>query len=95
MISKTDFSGAVTTTTVTAEPGSLLDGYGIVGEGVARCRSNDVYSRSIGEDLAIARAIQDFGRQIEEKALDRTVSLDDADRVLAIVLEDMLEGLFA
>jgi len=62
----------------------------LVGTGVARCRRDDVQSGRVGTTIALGRALQDLGRQLEAAGLARTVSLDEMDRV-ADILSDTLE----
>ncbi len=74
-------------TTVTASSGTAF------GVGMARCRPDDVYVRETGERIATARAIQQLGSQLETSAVERSVSLAEADRVLDAIVNVAFETL--
>jgi len=52
----------------------MLAPLGVTGEGVARCRPEDFYVQDTGDLIALGRAIQDFGRQVEEQGLAQSMS---------------------
>ncbi len=83
--------GTTTTVTVEAELGTLLEESGITGTGQARCRPDDMFSLETGEGIALGRAMQDYGRQVEAEALKWTVTKDEFARVAFYILEQ--EGL--
>lgn len=76
----------VTKATVFAEPGTLLEPMNIVGHGEAKCRKDDVFSPAVGELIALGRAQQDFGRQVEEIGHFGVVSFTEAERVLTSLI---------
>lgn len=87
MLFTTERNGNDTIVHVIASAGSAVEDYHIVGRGVARCRPEDVYSPGIGEEVAMARAIQDFDRQLEAVAIDRCVTVENMERVLDLMDE--------
>lgn len=85
MLSITTHDGLRTEVHVTSDPDSLTAGLGIVGHGEARCRPTDLFVRSTGDLIALGRAIQDFGRQVEAVGLEESVGVDEVERVLNAV----------
>ena len=47
------------------------------GEGEARARPDDRFNAKVGEGIALGRALQDLGKQIEEKWLSRSACEKD------------------
>lgn len=85
MIIQFERKGRVTKATVFAEPGTLLEPAGIVGHGEAKCRKDDIFSTTTGELIALGRAQQDFGKQVENVGHAGVVSIDEALRVLVVL----------
>ena len=67
MISSTSRSGRVISVEVSAEIGSTIYADGLVGKGHAVCRKEDHFVQGIGERIALGRAMQDLGAQLEAK----------------------------
>lgn len=86
MIALTTVNGLVTTVEVSAEPGTMTADLPIIGVGVARCRPEDLFIGAVGERIALGRAIQDFGRRVEENGLAGSVSLEEVDRVITALV---------
>lgn len=47
------------------------------GLGVARCRPDDRFNEKVGSGIALGRALQDLGKRIEEKWLERSACEKD------------------
>lgn len=82
MIALTTCEGRTVTVEVASDEGTLTDDLRIVGRGVARCKPDDVYVRATGERIALGRAMQDFGRQVEAAGCAESVCVEDVGRVL-------------
>lgn len=80
MISLTSHVGSTTIVTVGAEPGTVLEGYSATAK--ARCAPTDVYVPEVGTMIALGRAIQELGRQVEDDALSLTITKDDMAKAL-------------
>jgi hypothetical protein len=90
MIALTTTKGLVTTVEVASDERTLTSDLRVTGRGVARCKADDFYARTTGERIALGRAIQDFGRQVEAAGLAESVSLADIDRAfVALVLASL------
>lgn len=89
----TDFDGPRTFVRVTAGDDSPVEPLGIVGLGEARCRDEDAYSSTIGELIALGRAIADFGRQVTAYADSKVVTKAEVCRALEYVETAVLEEL--
>jgi hypothetical protein len=63
------------------------------GRGFARCNDMDVYSAKTGRIISLGRAIQDFGRRVEESGHARSVTKDELDRVMNFLASDIEEAL--
>lgn len=84
MQSLTSRIGNETFVTVAPDTESLLGDSNISGYGTSRCMAADVYDAEIGEGIALGRAIQDFGRQVEQAFLQRVVTAEEFGRVMAL-----------
>jgi hypothetical protein len=82
---KTVRHGRITEATVTAEFFDQVRMEGVVGRGTAFRSKNDVRLDEIGETIAIGRAIQDFGRQVEARGHAQCVTKDEYARVQALI----------
>lgn len=82
MISLTSVEGTTTTVEVAADEGTLLADSNIVGRGVARTSPGDVFDPEVGRIIALGRAIQDFGRQVEADGEAAVVSKAEFARVV-------------
>jgi hypothetical protein len=90
MISLTTTKGRTTIVRVGASEGSSTAGLGISGEGVAKCRPDDFYNEATGELIALGRAIQDFGQQVEQAGRDRVTSKLEMAKVMAALGIDVV-----
>jgi hypothetical protein len=81
--------GPDTMAEVSANEDSLTAG--VEGRGFARCTPDDVYSGEIGRNIALGRAIQDFGRKVEQKGHDACVTKDEFDRVIDLITSEVAE----
>lgn len=86
MLADIAHQGRTTTVTVIAEPGSICQG--LSGTGVARCRPEDVFVPEVGEAIALGRAIQDLGRQVEQDGVE--CSYSEADLARAFEMLELL-----
>lgn len=93
MQSLTSRIGNDTFVTVAADAESLLGDTQISGHGTSRCMASDVYDAEIGEGIALGRAIQDFGRQVEQAFLARVVTTEEFHRVMALFPPDQVIAL--
>lgn len=50
----------------------------LVGTGTARCKPGDHFDARIGKYIAIGRAMQDLGRQLEEHGAARSITEEQA-----------------
>jgi Domain of unknown function (DUF1876) len=77
--------GRITEATVWADPDGIAHTVGIVGQGTATRSKNDIRLDEIGETIALGRAIQDFGRQVEMRGHAACVTKEEYDRVNALI----------
>lgn len=93
----TDFDGQRTFVSVRAGDDTSLDALEIVGLGVARCRPEDAYSSTVGELIAMGRAIADFGQKVAAYAESKVVTKAEVERALeyieTAIIEELLEEL--
>lgn len=95
MKSLTSRIGNETFVTVAPDEDSLLGDTGLIGHGVARCNVTDIYDAEIGEGIALGRAIQDFGHQVEAAFNSRTVTVEEFHRVMALFPPEQVIALAA
>lgn len=88
MIASTTHQDRVTIVEMRASPGTAAYPFDITGHGEAICRLDDAFNPKTGEMIASGRAIQDFGRQIEEVGHSRVVTLEELRRVVRHLLGD-------
>lgn len=86
MISLTTRVGTDTIVTVAADEDTVLADLNLSGTGVARLRPGDFDVPVTGERIAMGRAIQDFGRQVEEAGLNESVCKCEIERVLTALM---------
>lgn len=84
MIAITSRVGNDTIVTVAADPAhdTLTSDLGITGHGVARLRPGDFDVPATGQRIALGRAIQDYGAQVEAAGLDESVCGCEVERVI-------------
>ena len=75
--------GRMTEVTVSPDPSSNLDHF--EGYGQSLRSKADVASAKIGETIALGRALQDLGRQIEQSGHAQCVTKDEMARVKRIM----------
>lgn len=80
MRGRTEREGLLTRVFVIADEDSTTADLGITGTGEARCRPDDFYVAMTGERIALGRALQDFGRQVEAAGCAESVSNADMHR---------------
>lgn len=94
MITKFAHNGTTTTAFVDPEinntPAALAFGT-LNGVGESRCRDGDVFNRTIGENIALGRALQDLGRKVEELWLTGTMTVEEREKFLTYVILEEIE----
>lgn len=86
----TTVDGAVTTVKLDLEGDELFQGTGLTGEGTAKCRKEDVFSASIGETIALGRAVEALGRQMTERGTAAVVTNDELVRVTNLLVNEAM-----
>jgi len=82
MNAKTTTTGRTTIVTVHPARGSVCEQLGVVGEGQAKCRHQDFFNAETGYIIALGRAVQDMGKNIENLGHERVVSKTDLARAM-------------
>ena len=79
MLAEFTREGNVTRAHLIPSPGSIADNAMVEGFGEARLNATDHDIPHVGRAIAVARAMQDIGRELENVYLQRTVSKRDYD----------------